>query len=490
MLPTGTISPSPAITRESSVGQGAARHEVIRTALIKDGLLQEGEADTWRIARNPFQITSTEVTFFEQLGHHLLAFYRTLNRLYLESVKGQQPAWIYQYFDQGKPESLLAFARMNRFKNLLPDVIRPDIIPTESGMIMTELDSVPGGMGLTGSLSHAYGKLGELIVGGADGLPQGFASMLRSRAKDTRPTIAIVVSDESESYRAEMQWLTAQLKTQGITAACVHPQDLRFRDDGLYLPVEIGEGPISLVYRFFELFDLPNVPKFELLMYAAKKGLTTVTPPYKPWLEEKLAFALIHHPMLEQYWKANLADETFQVLKRLMPHTWVLDPQPIPPMGVIPGLTLGDQPISDWRMLGTASQKERRYVVKPSGFSELAWGSRGVSIGHDRSQTEWAHTIEHGLDSFSTTPYILQEFHKGRLYSVEYYDEQKQDWTTMDGRVRLSPYYCINGDEAKLSGILATVCPKDKKIIHGMRDAVMMPCGAGLNENRNVQNER
>ncbi|GJL56279.1 MAG: hypothetical protein NPIRA02_34110 [Nitrospirales bacterium] len=483
MTPTGTISPSLAISRTTALLNGSTRHDIIRKALIKDGLLREGETDSWRIAHSPFHISSTEVTFFEQLGHHLLTFYRTLNRLYLESVKGQQPAWIHQYFDQGKPEALLAYARMNRFKNLLPDVIRPDLIPTDTGMIMTELDSVPGGMGLTGSLALTYGELGEHIIGGADGLSQGFASILRSRAKDPSPTVAIVVSDESDSYRTEMQWLTAQLKGQGLPVACVHPQDLRFRDDGLFLPSHFGEQPVSLVYRFFELFDLPNIPKFELLMYAAKKGLTAVTPPYKPWLEEKLAFALVHHPMLEQYWKAHVADETFQVLQRLMPHTWVLDPQPIPPMGVIPGLTLGTQPISDWRVLGTASQKERQYVVKPSGFSELAWGSRGVTIGHDHSQAEWAQTIDHGLESFSTTPYILQEFHKGRLYTVEYYDEQQRDWTTMTGRVRLSPYYCVEGEEAKLAGILSTVCPKDKKIIHGMRDAVMMPCGTRDNEN-------
>ena len=42
----------------------------------------------------------------------------------------------------------------------------------------------------------------------------------------------------------------------------------------------------------------------------------------------------------------------------------------------------------------------------------------------------------------------------------------------MPGRVRLCPYYFVvgNGDQAraKLGGVLATVCPADKKIIHGM----------------------
>jgi hypothetical protein len=42
--------------------------------------------------------------------------------------------------------------------------------------------------------------------------------------------------------------------------------------------------------------------------------------------------------------------------------------------------------------------------------------------------------------------------------------------------VRLCPYYFVIGDSVKLGGILATVCPADKKLLHGMSDAVMAPC--------------
>ena len=52
----------------------------------------------------------------------------------------------------------------------------------------------------------------------------------------------------------------------------------------------------------------------------------------------------------------------------------------------------------------------------------------------------------------------------------------------MPGRVRLCPYYFVigNGDAARahLGGVLATICPADKKIIHGMRDAILAPCAA------------
>jgi len=63
---------------------------------------------------------------------------------------------------------------------------------------------------------------------------------------------------------------------------------------------------------------------------------------------------------------------------------------------------------------------------------------------------------------------------------VNYFDFEKNALTPMHGRVRLCPYYFVvgEGDAARtqLSGILATICPADKKIIHGMTDAILAPC--------------
>jgi hypothetical protein len=230
------------------------------------------------------------------------------------------------------------------------------------------------------------------------------------------------------------------------------------------------------VYRFFELFDLKNVPKSELLMYSVKKDKTLVTPPFKPALEEKSAFALLHHPILAPFWEKELGRETFDLLTAVMPRTWILDPRPLPPSAIIPHLTLGGRAVSDWRTLANGTQKERRYVVKPSGFSELAWGSRGVAVGHDLPQAEWAAALDTALGSFPTTPYILQEFHKGRQFELSYFDAQRDDIVPMAGRARLSPYYFVSGGRAELAGILATVCSPEKKIIHGMKDAIMAPC--------------
>lgn len=445
------------------------------------------QTDTsWRISPDPLLLSRDQLAFFTALGPRLLSFYRALNRLYYESVKGVQPPWVAQYLDRGKPDALVTYSRMKRFRDSLPAVIRPDVIPTQDGMVITELDSVPGGIGLTACMSEIYAGTPvdsaplplqrHELVGGRDGMVRGFASMLQSAQAQHAGCVAILVSEEAKDYRPEMTWLAARLRDQGIPAWCVEPRDIRFTEEGLSLKTDSGEQAVALIYRFFELFDLPNIPKSELVQYAAKKTLVAVTPPYKPALEEKSAFALLHHPILRPYWKKELGEDCFLHLTTIMPRTWILDPATLPPAATIPGLSLGERAVANWADLETATQKERHFVIKPSGFSELAWGSRGVSIGHDLPQSEWTGALHKALASFRTTPYILQEFHKGRLFDMEYMDEHQQSMVHMAGRARLSPYYFVTGEKVELAGILATVCPADKKVIHGMQDAIMAPC--------------
>ena len=404
----------------------------------------------------------------------------------MESVRGTQPAWIASWLDQGKPEALVTYSRMRRFRDDLPAVIRPDIIPTQDGMVITELDSVPGGIGLTACMSELYAQHSDgspsQLIGGADGMIDGFAAMLRHHRAHPEGLIAIVVSEEAKDYRPEMMWVARQLTARGLETHCIEPRQIRFTEEGLRLH-ETGDRPIGLVYRCFELFDLANIPKAELMQYAVKKGWVSVTPPYKPALEEKSAFALLHHPVLAPYWRTELSEELFVHLTTIMPRSWVVDPAPVPPSAVIPGLSIGGRAVTNWSDLSAATQKQRHFVLKPSGFSELAWGSRGVSVGHDLPQHEWAAAIEAALGAFPHTPYVLQEFHKGRQYHVDYFDAHSGEIRSMAGRARLSPYYFVTGETVELAGILATICPADKKVIHGMKDAIMVPCAVDRGAN-------
>jgi hypothetical protein len=300
--------------------------------------------------------------------------------------------------------------------------------------------------------------------------------MLRYVTRTEHPTVAIVVSDESADYRNEMAWLAGALRRLNLADAWLRrPDEITFTEEGLFIRHEEGrEARLDAIYRNFELFDLFNVSKQELMLYAARHNRVKITPPPKATLEEKLSFALLHHHGLVQLWRAELGPERFQRLLRLFPKTWVIDPRPLPPQGVIAGLEVGGAPVSDFRALATLPKSERAYVVKPSGFSELAWGSRGVKIGDDLTRDEWAAVLDTALSSFDRTPWILQRFHKGKLVKQTYFDRERDEIREYEGRVRLCPYYFVTGEESvELGGVLATIAPADKRLIHGMSDAVM-----------------
>jgi hypothetical protein len=449
-------------------------YEAIPPGLFR--VQDENERIAWRVSPEPFALSAEQVEAIERLGPVLLSFYRALNNLYNRSVRETAPAFIAEYLDHGKPEQIVKLARQNRFKQEVPGVIRPDLIVTADGFVATELDSIPGGMGFLGAMTEAYCRLGIESLGGDDGIPSAFAAMLRHATRSEYPTVAIVVSDESADYRNEMAWLAAALRRLHLADAWLRrPEEITFSEEGLFIRHDDGrESRLDALYRNFELFDLFNVPKQELMLYAARHNRVKMTPPPKAPLEEKLAFALLHHHALAPLWRTELGKESFEWLKRLFPKTWVIDPRPLPPQGTIAGLEVAGTPISDFRQLIALPKSERAYVVKPSGFSELAWGSRGVKVGDDLTRDEWTSVVETALASYDRTPWILQRFHKGKLVRQSYLDRERDEIREYEGRVRLCPYYFVTGeDSVRLGGVLATIATADKRLIHGMTDAVM-----------------
>lgn len=440
---------------------------------------QIGDARLWNqpsglrthlISPEPFELSADQVALLEHLGTALFRFYQAANDLYLKSDQG----WVRKYLDIGKDDDLIRHARMNYQKHGLPRIIRPDILITGDGFVITELDSVPGGFGHLECLSDAYRRAGFDLIGSPDSITSGFAAMAREAAGIDSPACAIVVSDESEDYRPEMAYLARKLQAGGLNAHTVHPKDVIFTEDGLFIEVDGERLRIDLIYRFFELFDLLNIPKSELISYAARKRMVSVTPPYKHFLEEKILLALLHSEFFRDYWSEYLGEDNFALLIKTIAPTWIMDNCSVPAHAQISGFKWKGGPIRDWHQIIDATQKERRFALKPSGFSPLAWGSHGVKVGHDIPQDEWSHAVDDALSSFDTLPYVLQPFHDSALIGVKYYDNMEV--REMQARVRLCPYYFVYNDRANLAGVLATACPKDKKLIHGMTDAVMIPC--------------
>ena len=429
----------------------------LRDALPEGGLFADKE---WLLSPQPLTLPQKIVEQLERLGHQLSVFQSAANTLYLQSVKGKAPGWLADYLDAGKPDSLVNYSRNPALREAVPRIIRPDLIWGEDGFAITELDSIPGGIGLTAWLNQTFATFEPTIIGGANGMAEGFSSILPGGAD-------IVISRESADYRPEMEWFSRQLN------------DMCGNDSFKVCDAEDYSLRNRSVYRFFELFDYSNIPPADELFQAAAEGRIDLTPPCKPYLEEKMWSALFWSQPLRGFWGAQLRENLRQRLADYFPFSWIIDPSPVPHHAELPRLG-----ITDWRQLGKFSQKERSLVLKVSGFSELAWGSHSVKVGEDIPGDQWQAAIETAIEDFPQQPWIMQEFKRARVFNHPFWDESTGEMREMPVRALLRPYYFLSGAnpaklEAKLCGILATLVPSDKKIIHGMRDSILVPCKAG-----------
>ncbi|MDF1738784.1 MAG: hypothetical protein P1U86_06475 [Verrucomicrobiales bacterium] len=434
---------------EKTIADPVSRARQIQAALPEGGLFAE---KAWRISPEPFPLDKGFVKQLEKLGPVFLKFQKACDTIYRRSRNGSLPGWIADYLDRGKPSSLIEMGMAGSLAEATPRVIRPDLILTEAGFTATELDSVPGGIGLTAWLEQIYSQTNPEanFVGGERGMFEGFASLFKE------PRADILVSKESADYRPEMEWISHELEG-----------DWQVHDAETY---EVSDRD---VYRFFELFDLPNIPSAASIGDAVAKGEIELISPFKPWLEEKLWSALFWSHPLKDVWRRELREGNWKRLQSIFPQSWVVDPADVPHHAVIPGL--GIQHFSE---LKGFSQSERELVLKLSGFNERAWGSRSVTIGQDSSQEEWGKAVDEAVSSFDDAPFVLQRFHGGKLVEHPWLNPETGQIEIMEGRVRLCPYYFVEaaGKNVRLGGVLATICPADKKVLHGMSDAILVPC--------------
>jgi hypothetical protein len=397
---------------------------------------------TWLTAPEPVRLGSGLWAELEKLGKIFRKFYEVCDRLYLRGASGndERLKFINRVLDAGKPPRLVEHARAKSVRGKLPRVIRPDLLLTDEGLRVTELDSVPGGIGVAAWLQQAHAQVNPEVFTGRSVL-EAWGECFSDRD--------VIVSQESATYRPEMEWLAERTQGQQVLEA------ESFRPRG------------RNVYRFVECFDLKNMPHTDQWLEAAESGLD-FSPPMRPHMEEKMWAAFLWLKPLEEMWRRELGEGYFEKLRQITPYTWMVNPEPLPLHAVLPELD-----VNGWEAVGNFSQKERRLVLKRSGFSEDAWGSRSVVVGHDVSGERWREAIKTALENWNRSPFVLQKFVSSSRRTLVVFDE-KMNAIEMEARLRLCPYYFVMEDgDVQMTAVKVTAVPSDKKVIHGMEESAV-----------------
>ena len=135
----------------------------LQAAWPADGLLAD---KNWYWSPEPLRLEERERQDLERMGMILASFQEAQDRIYRRSAKGRIGSWVAELLDAGKPDWMVNWQREGEQAEVVPRVIRPDLLLTENGFSITELDSVPGGMGVTAWLGQVY----KDVVGGERGI--------------------------------------------------------------------------------------------------------------------------------------------------------------------------------------------------------------------------------------------------------------------------------------------------------------------------------
>lgn len=456
-------------------------YDLLNQAFNQNLLLKDKE---WRTSPAPLSLSPDITNQFNDIGNACFDFLKAIKKLYHASKNNKSILrnkelilpWIASYFDRGKTSFILKHSNLDSLKNAIPVIFRPDLLLTEEGLSMTELEVIPGGIGLTSFLHRIYESEYNNLIGSSSEMLNGFYNSLTNSVRNkASPIIAILVSDESVTYQPEFSWLAKELRLSGKKVYCVNPNTIYYEDSKLKACIDNEFIEIDIIYRFFELFDLDNIPTTSIIMQAIENGDVVASPPFNPIFEEKLCMALFHHYQLQNFWQESLSKESFQVLKKIIPTTWIIDSEPFGPNAILNGPLIDGRPLRSWSELAEATQKNRNYIIKRSGYNKDAWGARSITVGSDCSQEAWTESITLAINQSKTSPFIIQEFKKPKKIAHPIYNS-KGEITEEPGRVRLCPYYMKTDDHIEIKGILGTICPANKKIIHGMSVASFIPC--------------
>lgn len=384
---------------------------------------QENTEVPFRVAVEPFKISREQKKELEYLGIAVCDYVQVVIDLYNESEI------VRRILNKGK---LGMFIRKIEPKYLF---IRPDIVLTDYGFKICEIETSIFGLALAEILNKAYIECGYSTI-----IPQ---NALKYYITSNIPNEGVIAySDHVKAFSGQLDFLAKEVFSTGNKTWNAQLIDEKFEAK-------------HNIYRAFYCSDYKidsNVSK--LLTVSAKANFL---PSLTPQFEEKAILALIWDKRFESYFKEKMSSSMYEYLRKVIPPTWILGEEKNSELEM-PCKTISD--------IATMPKSKRRFVLKKSGDS--SWGE-GITFLHKVSHEKVRQKIQKA--EYSESLYVLQQFYEGTKSKMKYFD-CVGNIMEMEAKVRLTPYYSFCGaDKGKLVAIKATGC-ENTDYIHGATNSI------------------
>ncbi len=377
----------------------------------------------FRVSPTPFRMNKKQKDEILIIGKAICDYMDCCIELY------KTDEYIKNILDRGKPDKYL--------KNIEPNFLflRPDLILTQEGFSICEIETSPFGLGLAEVLNRTYGHAGfdPLVT----------ENELKNYIQSQIPSVGtIAYSDKVNAFSGQMDFLADEI----------------FSGDGKRWDSKKISRQSNLknkeIYRAFYLSDEYKDKDVALFLQEPHIYIPNPTPQF----EEKALLAFIWDKRYSEFFKQKLGTAEFELLRKVIPKTWIVGEEQY----IDECLPRG---VKDSISLSSLGKNSRKYVLKQSGFNTgSSWGE-GVEFLHKMGGAKAGEKIKKALEDKNHL-YIIQEFKPGKVVHMNYLDDN-YEIKNMDAKIRITPYFSYRGkSKGKLIAIKVTGCEKSTEYIH------------------------
>lgn len=327
---------------------------------------------------------------------------------------------------------ILDNGKQQRFIGNMPHYLflRPDLIITEQGLKICELETSIFGLGLADILNRSY------IDSGYETLVQ--KDILKDYIQSVIPKDGIIAYNQRvKSFRGQLDYLADQVFSGSNSAWKSRIIDANF-------------NYVGNIYRAFYSSDGITEPEVNNLLNSNSNFIPSLTPQF----EEKAILSFIWDKRYCKFFQKELGKERYEYLRMIIPPTFIVGQEEYFENG-LPGNVVNLMKIKE------LPKGQRQFVVKKS--SDSSWGE-GIKFLHKLSHKNAEKALGNAIKSDES--YIMQQFFEGKKFPLDYCGGE------MQAKIRITPYYAFLGqDIGKLVAIKATGC-ENTDYIHGATNSI------------------